>query len=109
MGFVEDAANWVWDNKGEIVADVFTGGMYTLNKEAINYGQDLLNPEHPPKPGEPPPLPAPPDLTDEVLREAMFAEKQDLGLGRTRKSTFLTGPLGDPTVFEKQKQILTGG
>lgn len=47
-------------------------------------------------PGAPPPAM---DLTDDLIQRARKQQLGALKIGRTRKSTFLSGPLGDGTAM----------
>jgi hypothetical protein len=54
----------------------------------------------------PPPLP--PDATDEQIRQAVLFQRRRLLLGQGMASTFLSGPLGDPSAVATTKSSAGG-
>lgn len=52
---------------------------------------------------------APPDMTSDALRRARSAQMLRTLTGQGRRSTFLTGALGDPTNPVVKKKTLLGG
>lgn len=60
------------------------------------------------KKGDPSAPPSAPDLTDKLLGDSRKSQMLRTLSGRGRKSTFLTGPMGDTTIKPVRKTLLGG-
>lgn len=107
MGGARKAGRW-FDKRvlqttgGQVGLGLLTGGMSVLPTLAYNAtrARDMSSPL-PPMPG------APPDITDQAIRMARERERRRQS-GGGRRSSFLTGALGDTGAVSSTVQKLIG-
>jgi hypothetical protein len=99
MSFLDDIGHWIGNIDLGDVANYATGGPIGVGLASLGFpnpGQLFGGKSAPGMPALLAP-PLPPDATDEEIRKAVLAQRRRLLLGQGVGSTFVSGPMGDPS------------